>query len=388
MKILYHHRIASKDGQYVHVEELVNALRQLGHEVIIVGPSVVETNPFGSEGGFVACLKQNIPATIYELLEFTYSLLALGKLIIAYLWHRPDFLYERYNLFLPSGVWLKKIFRIPLLLEVNAPLFEERYKYNGIALQRLARWTERYAWQGGDYVLPVTAVLAEYVRKSGVADKHIVVIHNGVNQDRFFPDGGEKAKEQYGLQGKLVLGFVGFMREWHGLEQLVPLLTRPGWQDVHLLLVGDGPACSAIAAAAQKEGVEDRVTITGVVPREQIPNYIASFDIALQPDVVDYASPLKLFEYMAMGKAIVAPAKSNICEILTHQENGLLFADGVNGLIRQIERFVKNTELRMRCAEAARQTIFSEGFTWTGNAEKVIELARSVGTKRKEPRAQ
>lgn len=378
MKILYHHRIASKDGQYVHVEELINAFRKFGHEVVIVGPRVVEREPFGSAGGLVTWLKQNLPLSFYELLELTYSMFALGRLIIAFLKHQPDFIYERYNLYLPSGVWLKKIFKVPLLLEVNAPLFEERSKYNGLALRRLARWTERFCWRGADYVLPVSEVLAEYVRKVGINKEQIVVIHNGVNLERFCPDSGEKAKKQLALQGKLVLGFVGFMREWHGLEKLVPMLTRLGWQDVHLLLVGDGPARQGISMVAQQEGVEDRVTITGVVSREQVPFYIAAFDIALQPDVVDYASPLKLFEYMAMGKAIVAPAKRNIQEILTDQGNGLLFVDGSNGLIKQVERFVEDASLRMQCAKVARDTIFSKGFTWSSNAEKIIELARAV----------
>jgi glycosyltransferase involved in cell wall biosynthesis len=72
---------------------------------------------------------------------------------------------------------------------------------------------------------------------------------------------------------------------------------------------------------ALDHNLQERVTFTGVVPRERIPEYVAAFDIALQPAVVPYASPLKVFEYLALGKAIVAPRQPNIEEILTDRLN-------------------------------------------------------------------
>ncbi len=72
-KILYHHRIASKDGQYVHVEEIVNALTAQGHEIIMVAPRVAENSEFGSEGGWVSKLKQKLPKALYEFIEFFYA---------------------------------------------------------------------------------------------------------------------------------------------------------------------------------------------------------------------------------------------------------------------------------------------------------------------------
>src|SRR6266481_3482917 len=145
MKILYHHRIGSKDGQYVHIEELVSALRRRGHDVVIVGPPATAREDFGAEAGFVGVLKRYLPRFAYELLELTYALLDYRRLVRAIKRSRPDCLYERYNLYLPSGVWAHRRFGLPMLLEVNAPLYAERKKYHGISLDRLARWTERYA---------------------------------------------------------------------------------------------------------------------------------------------------------------------------------------------------------------------------------------------------
>ena len=376
MKILYHHRIASKDGQYVHVEELTKALRQRGHEIIVVAPSVMEKDGFGSEGGMVATLKRYLPKFLYELMEFAYSLRVYIKLSRAFKQYHPDVLYERYNLFMPSGVWLKKRFDLPMLSEVNAPIFSERNKYHGISLKRLARWSEKYVWTNADFVLPVTDVLADYVKDSGVASQRIQVIANGIDLEKFdhYPD-VERAKDKLGIAGKLVLGFTGFMREWHGLENVLDFVAEHRNNNMHLLLVGDGPARGGLEKRAKELEISELLTITGVVPRNSIGDYVAAFDVALQPDVVAYASPLKLFEYMIMGRAIVAPDTANIREVLKHGENAVLF-DTANkdGLIQAVDSICQDTDLRHKISINARQTIFDRGFTWENNAKKVEEL--------------
>ncbi|MBU2115849.1 MAG: glycosyltransferase, partial [Gammaproteobacteria bacterium] len=161
-KILYHHRIASKDGQYVHVEEIIKALKAAGHQVCLVAPHLTEQSEFGSSGGLVAWLKARMPKQLYELMELSYAVVAFIKLLVAIYKFKPDFIYERFNLFLPAGVWASKCCKLPLLLEVNAPIYEERSKYDGIALSRLAQWSQHYCWKNADRCFPVTQVLAEY----------------------------------------------------------------------------------------------------------------------------------------------------------------------------------------------------------------------------------
>jgi len=379
VKILYHHRIASKDGQYVHVEELTKALRARGHELVFVAPRVSEQGEFGHDGGLVAWLKRHVPRAAYELLELGYSLLAYWRLRRAVRRHRPDCLYERYNLYLPAGVWLRRRCGLPMLLEVNAPLYQERSRYGGLGLPRLAAWSERYCWQGADRVLPVTRVLADQVAASGVPEERIRVIPNGIDWDKFrdLPDRAA-AKQALGLEGRLVLGFTGFVREWHGLERVVDLVARA--PDRHLLVVGDGPARAAIEARAAELGVADRLTFTGVVARDRVAGYLAAYDIALQPDVVAYASPLKLFEYLAMGCAIVAPDTANIREVLRHDHNGWLFDTAVpDALPAAVETLCGDAALRTRLSAAARASIDAQGLTWARNAERVEGLFRELG---------
>lgn len=380
MKILYHHRIASKDGQYVHVEELTNALSHIGHEIIFVGPKIVENNKFGSKGGIVHYLKRFMPKALYEIFEFAYSFVAYFKLKQAVVQHKPDFIYERYNLYMPAGIWIKKRFNLKIFLEVNAPIYDERDKYDGIALHSLARWTERYVWKNADIILPVTKVLAERILNENVLQEKIHIIPNGVDKKKFSQiSTTDVAKKKLNLDGLLVLGFTGFMRDWHGLDKVVELLVVDDSIKKHLLFVGDGPARKSIEEKARSLGVTDMLTITGIVDRENIIDYVSAFDVALQPDVVSYASPLKLFEYMALGRAIIAPDTENIREILTNKSNALLFNNkNHDDFLNKIKELCMDNELRERLGKAARSTISERRYYWENNAKYIVRLASKM----------
>jgi len=381
MKILYHHRTASQDGQAVHIDEMIAALRAQGHEVRVVAPGAPAGRSMGGEVAWVRWLKSLLPRAAYELLECVYSLLAYRRLAVAAREFSPDFIYERYNLFLFAGVMLKRRFGLPLLLEVNSPLARERASHGGLSLARLARRSEGWIWRSADCVLPVTAVLARDVQAQGVPAARITVIHNGINAAHFAaaPDPGS-AKAALGLQERLILGFTGFVRDWHGVDRVVAwMATAQAPRNAQLLIVGDGPARADLEAQARQLGLGDRVAFTGVVARERVPALVAAFDIALQPAVVPYASPLKLLEYLALGKAIVAPREPNLMELLADGGNALMFdATGAGALEDALSRLCADAQLRRHLSQGAEATIDRLNLTWDGNARRVVALAVSV----------
>jgi glycosyltransferase involved in cell wall biosynthesis len=377
MKILYHHRIRSKDGQAVHLEELIAALRALGHEVLLVGPQAFARASFGHDPKVLALAKKLIPNLIYELLELGYNVPAYLRLKRACREFEPDVIYERYNLYLTAGITCARHLGLPLLLEVNAPLSRERARFGGLGLPGLAKKLERRIWQSADFVLPVTGVLAGEIVADGVSAERVVLIPNAIDPAEFPSEAdGEKAKRRLGLPGKLVLGFTGFVRDWHGIDSMLEFLAR---RDVppslHLLIVGEGPAVPALTAQAHELGIIDRVTFAGLIGREELPMYVSAFDIALLPRCVDYCSPLKLFEYMAAGKAIVAPDQANIREILAAGDSALLFdCDSPDAMTSAVLRLTNDAGLRTRLGSAARALIASRGYTWRRNAERVAAL--------------
>ncbi len=372
MRILYSHRIQSRDGQSVHVEELVAALRGLGHEVLVVGPGFYEQAHFGGESNLVAWIRSHLPVVVGEVAELLYTLPAWWRLRAAFRRFRPDLIYERYNLYFLAGTWVARSSGAKLFLEVNSPLVEERTRLGQLRLRWLAGALERYVWRSADKVLVVTGVLQQAVAAAGVPPEQIAVVPNGIDPAQFAALPAREAGD-----GPLVLGFVGFVREWHGLDAVIAAIAaEPHGPTMRLVVVGDGPAREDLQRQAQSLGLADRVTFTGLQPREAVPALVAGFDIALQPLVVSYASPLKIFEYMAAGRAIVAPDQPNIREILRDGETAVLFDPQASGAMwRAIQRLAGDPALRARLGEAARAEIARRDYTWRGNAVRVVDWA-------------
>ncbi|MGF1685681.1 glycosyltransferase family 4 protein [Photobacterium japonica] len=379
MKILYHHRVASRDGQFVHIDAIIHALRQQGHEVIVVAPEISENTDFGDNGGWVSTLRRRLPGAVAELLEFGYSLYDFIALYRAIKQHQPDAIYERYNLFLPSGIWAKTWFNLPLILEVNSPLFQERHDYTGIHLPMLARWSEYYTWRNADHVLPVSHVLAGYLYDAGVPSSRVTVIPNGIDTAHFYPD--LPASRMPEFDGKTVIGFVGFCREWHRLDAVMARIAALNDPTIQLLIIGDGPVLDDLKAQAKALQITEQTHITGLVPRDAMPQWLAQIDIALQPAVTPWCSPLKLIEYLAAGKAIVAPDADNIKELLTDDHNALLFKNGdMESMLDAIETLITSPTLRDRLRQQASQTIQEKQLTWDSNGQKIVHLLTQVCT--------
>jgi glycosyltransferase involved in cell wall biosynthesis len=227
-------------------------------------------------------------------------------------------------------------------------------------------------------------VLGGYVERAGVESSRIVLTSNGVSEDEFgvVPAEGRPALPALFRPGP-VLGFVGYVRAWHGLPQIVDLLARDGdFADANLMVVGDGPGRADLEARAKELGVADRVWVCGLVGREQLAAHISCFDVALQPEVTSYASPLKLFEYMALRRAIVAPDAPNIREILTHQQDSLLFEpNSPTSLGDAIRALVRDGALRARLGQGALEKIRRDDISWARNARRAMALVDAARTK-------
>jgi glycosyltransferase involved in cell wall biosynthesis len=119
--------------------------------------------------------------------------------------------------------------------------------------------------------------------------------------------------------------------------------------------------------------------VTGVIEPADIPAHVAAFDIALIPGVTSYASPLKLFEYMALARPTVAPDTPNIREILADGEDALLFDPrDEHAFAAAILRLAQDEDLRATLGAAARASLSARGLTWANNAGRVAALIRSI----------
>jgi glycosyltransferase involved in cell wall biosynthesis len=386
MRILYSHRIQSRDGQSVHMEELISAFLREGHEVRVIGPSFYDHSGFGGDSGTVALLRRLLPGALGEFAELAYNIPAYLRLRRTCREFKPDLIYERYNLYYLAGAWLARSSGLPFYLEVNSPLADERIDHGGLQLQSIARRAERYVWRTAGRILAVTGVLREIVvktlRDAGIEHPHVDVVPNGILLVRFLPAPFEPAPTKPEPMRPVVLGFVGFVRSWHGLDAVIRAMAGhergPAWdgRPIAFTIIGEGPARGELEQLSAELGISDRVTFSGLVDHARIPDLVAEFDIALQPKVNAYASPLKIFDYMAAGRAIVAPDQPNIREILQHDETALLFDPAAtDGLWLAVARLIGDPGLRQRLGAAAREELERRDYTWSGNARRIAAMA-------------
>jgi glycosyltransferase involved in cell wall biosynthesis len=379
MRILYHHRTQAGDAQGIHICEIVKAFKDLGHEVDVVALVKVDGKRGDKlRGNYWEWIADYVPRWLYELMSLAYNLYGYGSLRRAITLRKPDLIYERYALNTFCGIWASRQFGIPLILEVNAPLFYEQASLGRLVFRRFARFAERWICSNSTRTIVVSHVMKEFLTRNGVCGERIAVIPNGIDPYKFHPGiSGNVIRQKYGLEGKLVIGFVGWFRTWHGLEMLLKIMSDAdlGARGIRLLLVGDGPAYADLYSFAKSHHLLPFVVFTGPVAWVDIPEHIAAMDIAVQPSVTEYACPIKIIEYMGMAKCIVAPNQPNICEILKDGTNGFLFnpadeEDFKGVLIKASE----SGETRQRLGYNAYQVLCKRRFLWSANAAKALTL--------------
>lgn len=331
----------------------------------------------GSEGGLAARLLARAPRALYELGEHAYGRLAAPRLAAAGRRMGAQLIYERYALGNTAGLRAARSLGIPLLLEVNSPLARERAEHETLVFRRWAAHSERRLLSQADRIVCVTRALADLIVEAGAPRPRVAVVRNGVDLSRY-PEAAFRSGPE------VVIGFVGFVRAWHRVEDLVEALAAPDMPGgARLLVVGDGPARADIEARARRLGVAERVKLTGAVAHEQVPALVAGMDVCVQPAATPWASPLKLPEYMAAARAIAAPDQENLREVLTHGRDALLFCPGSAGALRTtLIQLARDPALRERLGRAARATVEREQLTWDGAAERVEAIAATCLGKR------
>jgi len=394
VRILYHHRTQADDGQAVHVQALIEAFGEEGHDVLEVG-LVRHTAASGGAAPAAAGRRRwgwvtRMPRFARELAEYAYSGPGRRRIVGAAARFGPDFIYERYAFGNAAGAMAAARLRVPFVLEVNAPMVDELLRTRGLSFPGLARKLEARVFRAADRVCVVTGVLGDMLVDQGVERERLLVTPNGVHLERYeYADRRAvraAARRDLGLapametaEDELVLGFVGYYRDWHRLDLAIDALAAPELRRARLVLVGDGPVRGELERRAADRGVAGRVHFAGRRPHDAIPHLLPAFDVALVPAINPYASPLKLHEYMAAGLASIAPDQMNLREVLTDGADALLVPPGDGDALRAaLARLAGDPALRERLGARARATVRERDLTWRGNARRVVAAAREV----------
>jgi glycosyltransferase involved in cell wall biosynthesis len=299
----------------------------------------------------------------------------------------PAFIYQRYCLNNYSGALLARRYNVPLVLEYNgSEVWTSRHWGSPLRHERLSRRIELLNLHEADVVVVVSEAARQNLLELEIEPGKILVNPNGVDPQTYRPELDPlPVRRRLGLEGKTVIGFIGTFGRWHGTELLALafaklLSQRPDYRGrVHLLMIGDGvnqPECREILA---RQGSTGSATFTGMVPQAEGPSYLAACDILVSPQVPNpdgtpfFGSPTKLFEYMAMGRGIVAAGVGQLAEVLTHGQTAWLFNAGdVDACAAGIARLIDDPLLRRRLGQAARTQVV-ERHTWLQHTRRIAE---------------
>jgi glycosyltransferase involved in cell wall biosynthesis len=291
---------------------------------------------------------------------------------------RPDFIYDRYVSYSYAPMVVGRRFGIPVVLEVNSPYSYQKQTFDEkIYFKKLLSVCEKCICRDASHIITVSSPLKKFLVNVGVPAVQITVMPNGVDSEVFHPSiDGLEVKRRFGIENKIVIGFTGILRPWHGLDLLLDAFHRisSAREDLHLLIVGDGPIRGDLENVVADRGLSSKVTITGRQPYDKVRLFVAAMDIAVSPRSTFYASPMKIIEYMAMGKGLIAPDTQNIRDIVAPEEDGILFVPlDSDDLAKKMHILVDNTHLRKTLGINARRKIETR-YTWLGNADAVIRL--------------
>jgi glycosyltransferase involved in cell wall biosynthesis len=369
-------------GAASHIKGVVEGLESLGIEVRIISNDQIagldvsddrfEIIPPQPGGGSRALFD------IHNNLVFTRGAVPLIERI------RPDFIYQRYARFSWAGVVAANRVKRPLLLEYNGSEVWVGKHWDRVGSLDLLERYERLNLDAAARIFVVSEVERRNLESRGVDGRKIVVNPNGVDVDRFRPGvGGMDVRRELQIADyEVVAGFVGTFGPWHGVEKLAEAIkTIPEDVRVRFLLVGSGSLHAEVEKLLENE---KRVIFTGAVAHERVPKLLDACDILVAPHVplADgsefFGSPTKIFEYMAMGKGIVASRLGQIGEVLVDGETALLVQPGdVGELAAAILKLVESEELRKKLGARAREVAELE-HTWTRNAQRVLEAYKSL----------
>lgn len=384
MRIVYaalDQRVPGTTGGSVHVTAVAEGLAALGHEVDVLttpGPG-----PFPSGRARWHAMAPPLGLRHLRLLR--------GEAVRAFAERaRAEVVIERYHNFGGEGMRAAAATGAVAVLEVNAPVVDypgspKARLDRALLVEPMRRWRDRQCRLADLIITPAAEVLPAFVPRERIAE-----LEWGADTERFSP-GAEGPAPFERRPGAVLAVFAGAFRAWHGAVNLVRAIRdvrARGRHDIDAVLIGDGPELErAKAEAAGATGI----TFTGAVPHDRMPACLAAadigaapFDVAAHPplQMAFYWSPLKVFEYMAAGLPVVAPAIPRLARILGPGQERLLYeAQAPGALAGALAYLADHPAERRRLGEAARARVCAE-FSWSAHCRKLETAIRACMTRR------
>lgn len=395
-----------RNGSATHVREMINALIVAGLEVTLLSPNVggdpglkADVVPIETESVLTKLRKlmpgdtgdrdDDMPTPegvqVSELRGLALNHEVLERLEALHARWPIEAIYERQSLWGWAGLQFAERHGVPFLLEVNAPLVDQQEEYRTLHNAAAARALERLQLSEATRIVVPSRALVSHVTGRGGRTHRVRVIPCGVSREGFATPAPPRTPD-----GTFTIGFLGSLKPWHGIDTLIRAFIELHASDptYRLLVVGDGPLIGELTALRATH--PDAVTLTGAVPHDEVPRWLAKMDVGVAPYPqlpLFYFSPLKLFEYAAAGVPIAAAETGQIAEVFTHRETAMLHEPGrATKLAKHIERLRSNPDGALRMARRARAVVL-RGYTWDRLAGRMVRMIAAAARQTTRKRA-
>lgn len=370
--------VPSPKGASTHILHNLRGLVNGGYDVHLITPNDGLLPPEDTiEGALVTRIPQDLGQ------NFLARAVHFGKSVLAHLALHPDYDVVHYR-----NIWdgfhaaqNKRKFGYKTLFEVNGlPSIELKYHYPGLDLELLAKIKEQElaTLHWSDAIICPSRVTRDYIASLGLNRKLVSVIPNGVSSSDF---SASPLPSRNGREPTLL--YIGTLADWQGLDVLIKALPKIlEQQTVRLHIIGRGRSRQRkmLAKQIRKLGLEEYVIVEPAVPHHEIPALIAGADICVAPlglndrNVTQGACPIKVLEYMAAGRPLLASNMPIVRELVREDVDGLLFSpNDPEDLARQAMALLNDFELSKRLAESASERALTR-FTWHESQKKLLKV--------------
>lgn len=404
MRILFYsyHLNETISSAAVHITEVLSGLTRLGHNVMYADGQLFSTKKTIIDNQKQTNITHNALWRFFKTLTVRLRFYDEVKLVIDFfdeiglffsalvrvVRFKPDIIYRRHALFHSEYVF-HLLFRIPCFNEVNGLYYDERKvgKNKDKLSLFLFNVIERVGLAVCSWHIVVTSKLKDVLHNDyGISEKRIVVIENGVNTDLFKPMDKEQARINLKLDAaKEYVCFVGYLATWQGIEHLVKAMTYIIKENANtqLLIVGDGTIRDELEVLTEQLGMSDTTIFTGRVPYDQVPLYINASDVCVVPKIPMRSgySPLKLCEYLACGKPVVASNISGFEVLLKYECGYLATPENAEDLAQAIIKLLQDASLRKTMGENGKKYVV-ENRSWDVVVKKIALVFENIKNKK------
>ncbi|QDH80802.1 glycosyltransferase [Echinicola soli] len=370
---------ADAGGARAHILGVINGFKALNWDVseFIVGNRIMKA---GHKTDFQKSLSKSFFKRLAaDIIRITYG---MYNTRLSYRKHRHvDCVYERLGAFQLMGMKFRKN-GVPWILETNSVLYEEaKNDRKSIILSGVCKRMEARAYASCDYLICVTDELKTMVLDHfNIDPAKIFVVPNGVDTDRFDPNSVAPIREHE----EFTVGFVGSVIAWCGVDVLIKAVEILRKEiPIKVTVVGDGLKKNEWEADCKQAGLEDTVRFVGRKPWNQIPSYIGGFDVCYSGQVATtsgkmYHSPLKIYEYLSMGKPVIAAKFQDAANMIQDGNNGFCFKSGnVEDLVEKIRMAYRFFQEGKFDVDTIRQPVV-KSHSWKSRIEYILKETKTL----------